>query len=912
MPTARIRTLSFLLIVIGLCTTVGFQADQSRATPQVVRLLENALKLADPAKRLTSLAAAERKAAALKDVYGRGECAYYAGKASAELYRWTEAAQAFERAAKLYLSVRATQDAGTATHELGVSVDASGDKKRALTILDQALKLEAQAKDKPGQAATLLALARIHDDVGDRQIALKEAQEAAALYRSLGASEEGVALNYVGRVFEELGMRQEAISQFEAATTIFERSGDRRGQAQSLTNLGLSRDNLGDHQAALDCYAKALPLWGGDEAGRAGTLNNKGKAHKELRQFDAALRAYSEAATLWTKLGNRPGQALAMNNVGRVLVEQGKPPEALTWYARALLLAREIGLRELEAIVLRNSGYAADKLGYLPLAVIYGKESVIRFQELRADLGSLPRTMQESYAQEASPAYRFLAEKLIQLGRLAEAELVIGLLKDHEYFTYARGGKSQDVNLTPYEAEWKAKYSLIGGTLAAVAAEYEALVKDARAGKLTPEAEARRASLATKLAAARDAFSTFLRTASSAFSTAAATDDRITDLKTASELAQIVRGFPIRTAAIYTLVTQDGVRTILTLPNLTALKDAQSSKIPFPELSAKIAKLRMALTTPEYDPIPIASELYDILIRPLEADLADAKVERLIVSLDGPLRYLPFGSLYDSKEHTFLAQKFSLGLFTPANRVSLTRKPSSDPRAVGFGVSKPHDVGSLHFEGLAAVPTEMADLQRLTGAKTFADEAFTEESMKSALAAEPSLVHLATHFELRPGDPEKSFLLLGDGKPLAIAGFGSWMQGVLASVDLLVLSACNTATPVGDVDGNELESFSRAAQENGAASVLATLWPVNDTSTSLVMGRFYELRKRVGTCEALRQAQVWLMQLGPPELTPLGSRAGQTPKPPAKGDLPAYKPDPNRPYAHPYYWAPFVLTGNPN
>jgi len=912
MLKARLRTLSVFLIAVGLGSTVGFQAGQTGATPQVERLLEAALKLRDPSMRLTSLATAERKAIALKDAYGQAECAYYAGRVNAEMYRWPAAAQAFERAAKLYLSVRAIKDAGTATHEFGVSVDASGDKPRALKILDQALKLESEAADRTGQAATLLAIARTHDDLGNRDIALNKASEAAAIYRSIGASEEGIALNYIGRVYEELGMRREAISQFESAATIFERAGDRRGQAQSLTNLGLSRDNLGDHQIALDCYAKALPLWGGDEAGRAGTLNNRGKAHKELRQFDAALRAYSEAEGLWAKLGNRPGRALAMNNVGRVLVEQGQPQKALGWYARALSLAREVGLRELEAIALRNSGYAVDKLGVLPLAVAYGKESVIRFQDLRADLKSLPRAMQESYAQEASPAYRFLAEKLIQLGRLAEAELVIGLLKDHEYFTFARGGKSQDVNLTPREAEWKAKYSLLGDRLAAAATEYEALAKQARAGKLTPEAEAKRASLATKLADARDAFSTFLRTASSAFSSASATDDRIADLKTANELAQIVRGFPIRTAAIYTLVTQDGVRTILTLPNLTTLKDAQSSKIPFPELSAKIAKLRTALTTPDYDPIPLASDLYDILIRPLEADLADARVERLLISLDGPLRYLPFGALYNRKEHAFLSEKFSLGLFTPANRVSLTRKPSTDPTAVGFGVSKPHDVGSVHFEGLAAVPAEMADLRRLTGAKTFSDETFTEESMKSALAAQPSLVHLATHFELRPGDPEKSFLLLGDGKPLAIAGFGSWMQGILSSVDLLVLSACNTATPVGDVDGNELESFARAAQENGAAAVLATLWPVNDTSTSLLMGKFYELRKQVGAGEAIRQAQAWLIGLGPGELAKFGTRAGQTPKPPARGDLPAYKPDPNHPYAHPYYWAPFVLTGNPN
>ena len=82
-------------------------------------------------------------------------------------------------------------------------------------------------------------------------------------------------------------------------------------------------------------------------------------------------------------------------------------------------------------------------------------------------------------------------------------------------------------------------------------------------------------------------------------------------------------------------------------------------------------------------------------------------------------------------------------------------------------------------------------------------------------------------------------------------------------------------------NGAEIENFGALVQRQGAKSVMATLWPVIDESTSLFMKRFYQLREqnKLTKAEALRQAQLSMI---------------------TSGDK----------FAHPYYWAPFVLMGN--
>jgi CHAT domain-containing protein len=123
---------------------------------------------------------------------------------------------------------------------------------------------------------------------------------------------------------------------------------------------------------------------------------------------------------------------------------------------------------------------------------------------------------------------------------------------------------------------------------------------------------------------------------------------------------------------------------------------------------------------------------------------------------------------------------------------------------------------------------------------------------------------------------------------------------------LLTLSACSTGKNYTSRNGVEMDSLGMVAQQKEAEAVLATLWDVNDASTSRLMSDFYARWLKdpaAGKGEALRQAQLAL----------LNSATGVTDERSQRG-FEAATENPAAPaqsrYSHPYYWAPFVLIGN--
>ena len=101
----------------------------------------------------------------------------------------------------------------------------------------------------------------------------------------------------------------------------------------------------------------------------------------------------------------------------------------------------------------------------------------------------------------------------------------------------------------------------------------------------------------------------------------------------------------------------------------------------------------------------------------------------------------------------------------------------------------------------------------------------------------------------------------------------------LADTSLVILSACNTAMGEGGGEVKYVASLAEAFWLAGSRSVVASLWAVNDESTSLLMTEFYkQLKEGEGKAEALRNAQMTVRQ--------------------------------NPKFQHPYYWAGFILFGD--
>jgi len=123
---------------------------------------------------------------------------------------------------------------------------------------------------------------------------------------------------------------------------------------------------------------------------------------------------------------------------------------------------------------------------------------------------------------------------------------------------------------------------------------------------------------------------------------------------------------------------------------------------------------------------------------------------------------------------------------------------------------------------------------------------------------------------------------------------------------LLTLSACSTGKDYTSRNGLEMDSLGMVAQQKQAEAVLATLWDVNDASTSRLISDFYDRwvkHPAQGKGDALRQAQLAFVHgtaASPGAATDRGLVTVE------KSPSAAHPTD----YSHPYYWAPFVLIGN--
>jgi CHAT domain-containing protein len=111
-----------------------------------------------------------------------------------------------------------------------------------------------------------------------------------------------------------------------------------------------------------------------------------------------------------------------------------------------------------------------------------------------------------------------------------------------------------------------------------------------------------------------------------------------------------------------------------------------------------------------------------------------------------------------------------------------------------------------------------------------------------------------------------------------------------------------------------VEGLGAIAQQAGAKAVLATLWPVADASTAALMQALYQAHKtdHLDKADALRQAQLALLK-GKANVQ-LSSSAERGLARKSTGDGASgnghFAANPAAPYAHPFFWAPFILMGN--
>ncbi len=261
---------------------------------------------------------------------------------------------------------------------------------------------------------------------------------------------------------------------------------------------------------------------------------------------------------------------------------------------------------------------------------------------------------------------------------------------------------------------------------------------------------------------------------------------------------------------------------------------------------------------------------------------------------------VPIAALYNGQN--YLIEKYSVALVPSLQLINPQQLERKQLKVLAAGVSEQIQVRGEFFAALVNVPKELEQIkqtfpasQKLLNqeftAKTPAsqkllNQEFTAKTIQKQLKLNFPVVHLATH-GLFSSNPQNNFIITGDSKSISIDELSTLLKEPGTTIELLVLSACETATG----DERAILGLAGMAVRSGARSTLATLWPVGDASTAKFMGQFYQDLKKPGTqqAEALRNAQLSLLE-----------SLKQNPPFPELKNLPP----------HPYYWASYVLVGN--
>ncbi|MGB7922035.1 MAG: tetratricopeptide repeat protein [Pyrinomonadaceae bacterium] len=853
--------------------------------------------------------------------------------------------KALEYFAQALLLARAAKDRSreaATLHNLGQFYDSLGEKIRALEYYGQTLPLLRAVGDRNGEARTLNNIGLVYDSLGEKQKALDYYNQSLPLSRAIGdRSGEASTLHNIGLVYDSLGEKQKALDYYNQSLPLSRAIGDIGGEAATLNNTGTVYNDLGEKQKALEYYGRALPLLRavGDRSGEARTLNNIGLIHSLLGDKQKALDYYLQSLPLLRAIGDRSGEAVTLNNVGTVYGTSGDKRKALDYFAQALPLRRAVRDYEGEAGTLDDLMTTHHSLNNLRFAIFYGKQSVNAYQRLRSNVGNLDKNVQKTYLRSVEQTYRKLAELLINQGRSAEAQQVLNAFKDQQFFDFDRAQAKQlkPLTLTPHEDELVTHYENAINNLGAISSKFTELRQKLDSSQPDGEDSRQLQQLEEEFKTASDEFSDFLRQAEAKLSQPAGEKDKVSKVSDTVEmqaaLQQLSQETGQKTVAVYTLIGKEVFHAlIISADSITPV----STVIKGDELNNKGRQLWGLLRSADYDPTVLSSELYNAIFKPVE-DKLPKDTKTIIWSLDGNLRYLPMAALYDGNQ--YLVERYSHVVFNRADKERLTRGVNPTWNGYGFATSAPHkievDGKTVEFRPLDFVRDEMqifrtkSYLAGIIDGEVFTEAQFTKSSLLKILKQRRPVVHISSHFRFHPGDESLSFLLLGDGTIMTLAEMKE-QTNLFQGVELLTLSACDTAAQRPDATGREIDAFAELAQRLGASGVMASLWAVRDRSTAQLMKGFYRNREggKLTKAEALHKAQLDLLYgrsgvtplpsvvKNPPTSTTQGNetirRGGSTDEDTiveAKYRIP-FKTDKSKPFAHPYYWSPFVLFGN--
>jgi CHAT domain-containing protein/tetratricopeptide (TPR) repeat protein len=852
------------------------------------------------------------------------------------------------RAAKDRAGLASTLD------NLGLAYLYAGEMQKASDYSNQALALFRELNDRKGLANALNNIGGINLRLGDFRKALEYFVQALELRRALGnRREESIALNNIGRVHDLLGEAQQALDYHRQALQIRRALGDRLMEAASLNNIGLVYDWLGAKPKALEHYKQALELFraANDRNLEATALNNIGGFYlNTLKDSKTALDYYTRALEIRRELGQPIELAIMLDNIGHLYNKSGDPRKALEYHRQALQIRQKSGHRLGEAASLNNMGAAHYALGKLSTALDYFNQSL----KLYRSLGDRPReaaalyglAMIERDRGNLDDARGWMATSLniiesLRSGVASQPLRASYFAQKQDYYEFHidllmrlhQREPAKAHNLAAFQASERAR----ARSLLELLAEARINVEQG----ISPELKQRERAAHLRIAQIQGQLIQAYSQAQPDGNTTAVLEEELkqADAEREQLQAEIRQRHPPYAELQYPAAPNLKDVQALLDDRTVLLEYALGQKTSFlfaitredflvvrlppaSTISAEVEALRAVITSrPQRSDfekqIRHSRKLFRDLLEPAGKLLVGKP--RLIIVPSGILHYLPFEVLLTKGEEKALATVTPARLpyllrdyaisYVPSAAVlaSLRNRPAKNTAGKSFlafadpeygdltesppGLTQPtlsYAFGDQRPWRLARLSESRREVEQISAlfpkdqVSLLLREQASEENAKNAGRFNQfRFVHFATHGLLNEENPSHSGLILNldraqhseDGLLQAYEIFN-----LRLNADLVVLSGCETGLGK-EVKGEGLVGLTHAFFYAGTPSLVVSLWKVQDRSTADLMVNLYrEIGRTQTKSEALRQAKLSLIQQGR--------------------------------YADPYYWAPFVLTGD--
>jgi CHAT domain-containing protein/Tfp pilus assembly protein PilF len=779
-----------------------------------------------------------------------------------------------------------------------------GNNDEAMSYFQRALaSLEADGSDKTSVARTLTSIGGIYLRQGNNTLALQYFQRSLVVLGPGGDKDLFRHLmNDIGQVYEAQGDFGQALNYYRKSLMVSKAVANDRGIATALENIGIVEEDQGAYVAAADDFRKSLSLFEKTDAkdGVLAVLGNLGEISYLQGHFVEALDYEKKSQTLAESVGDPENIGQDAAYMALICSKQHRFEEALSYAQQASEIANRISSRNLLWQAQEVAGISHRGLGQLDQARQSFLDAISTVELLRTQVVGGEEQQQSSFSSKLGPYYDMVDLLTVQK-QTTEALSFVERARGRALLDVLQNGKVQITKaMTANEREREQRLQ----------AEMVSLNKQMELENDQEKPDPRRLEgLNSRLESARLQYNDFQTNLYAAHP----------ELKTERGQAQpvsieeAVRLLPdSKSAFLEFVIARDKCYLfVLARKNDTAqvAPDLKVYELPvtYEELKRMAERFRGQLSQRDLTFRSSSRSLFQLLIKPAEAQLLGKNA--LVILPDGPLWNLPFQALLGD-DGRYLLQDYAIS-YAPSLTVlremmrvrqkSQPEVPANTPTTL-LAMANP-DLGKetiqraavvYRGESLGPLPDaqrEAVALKQLYGSDQ--SEVYTgaeaRENRFKAEAGKFRLLHLATHGIFNDASPMYSHILLSSG------GTDSNEDGLLEAweimqldlkADLVVLSACETAR--GRVSAGEgVIGLTWAFFVAGVPTTVVSQWKVESASTANLMLAFHRALK-TGTspgaspftvARALQSAELQLLR--------------------------------TRQYAHPFYWAGFIVLGDP-